>query len=149
MSLLLSGMLSDQGQTVFFMGGLLPGMGAGRAESSLHTGRTSGRMPAATHIVRSSPQIQQGSNAPLLRQKVQNTIPQTQAAIMEDTEEPTKAAIDLLQSLTRNNLNRVGIRIDMSSVKSLAWAPVGCRLPHSAVNWAGPSLQLIHGSWRL
>ena len=64
---------------------------------------------------------------------------------MESTESPTEAAIDLLESLPRSDLLQLGIRMDMSLVRSLAWAPVGCRLSLFTANWT----QITSNPWVL
>ena len=58
---------------------------------------------------------------------------------------PHKGSNRLLESLPGSDLLRLGIRMDMSFVRLLAWAPVGCRISLFTANWT----QITSDPWVL
>ena len=68
-------------------------------------------------------------------QKPRPLFHEPKTAPVESTESPTKAAVDFLESLPGSSLLQLGIHMDMSLVRSLAWTPVGCRLSLFTANW--------------
>ena len=90
-------------------------------------------MPAATHRTVVTP-IPAGIKCPTPMPKGPECYSTSPSCRHGRHRKAHKNAIDLLQSLPRNNLNRMGIHMDMSLVASLGTS--GLLPTHSAANWA-------------